>query len=35
MRPILGLAILTAALLGGMFVGALGALCDTTPDWDE
>jgi hypothetical protein len=35
-RPVLAVAILTAVLMGGFFVGALGALIeDTTIDLDE
>lgn len=32
MKPILGLAILAAALIGGVFVGALGAMTEDSTD---
>ena len=35
-RLALAVCVLTAGLMGGFFVGALGAFMDdTTPDWPE
>jgi hypothetical protein len=33
MRPLLGIAVLAAVLVGGFFYGTLRVITDTGPDW--
>lgn len=33
MRPLLAIAVLTAVVIGGFFIGVVRTVTDTGPDW--